>query len=328
LRAVHPYAAGTAGIRLAELPDPEPGEGEVLLRVRATALNRADLLQMRGRYPPPAGESEVPGLEAAGEVLELGEGVTGWQPGDRVAALLAGGGQAELVAAPAGQLLRVPDGWSFEEAAALPEVALTAWTNLVVEGRLRAGETVLVAGATSAVGSYAVELARALGARVVAAGRERGRTARLLERGAEAAVTFDELPAALEPIAPEGVDLVIDLVGGEHLPTLLTSLASRGRLVLVGLMAGARAELDLALVLRERLEIRGSVLRPRSRHEKAELVAGFLAFAAERLARSELLPAIDRVFGFDRIADAYAHLERGRPFGKILVQVSPSPPPT
>jgi putative PIG3 family NAD(P)H quinone oxidoreductase len=321
LRAVLPYAPERRGPEIGELPDPEPREGEVLLRVRATALNRADLLQMRGRYPPPAGESEVPGLEAAGEIVALGEGVEGWAVGDRAAALLAGGGHAELVAAPAGQLIRIPESWSFEEAAALPEAAVTAWTNLVAEGRVAGGAAVLVAGATSAVGAYTVQLARALGARVVAAGRDRDRTVRVLGRGAEAAVTFDELPGALEPVAPEGVELAIDFVGGEHLPAILTSLAPRGRLVLVGLMAGARAEIDLALVLRERLEIRGSVLRPRSRKEKEDLVTAFLAFASERLSRRELLPVIDRVFAFEDVAEAYRHLEQGRPFGKVVVRL-------
>jgi NADPH:quinone reductase-like Zn-dependent oxidoreductase len=169
------------------------------------------------------------------------------------------------------------------------------------------------------VGLFAVELARALGARVVAAGRDRERTERLRERGAETVLTFDQLPEGLFEAAPAGADLVLDLVGGEQLPRLLASLAERGRLVLVGLMAGASAEIDLQRLLRRRLELRGSVLRPRSRAEKADLVAGFLAFAAERLARRELVPAIDRVFPFAEIAAAYRHLERGRPFGKVVV---------
>lgn len=320
MRAVLPATAGVQSTaQLGEQPEPRPGRGEVLIAVRATALNRADLLQMRGEYPPPPGESAIPGLEAAGEIVELGEEVGGWKLGDRVAALLAGGGHAERVAAPAGQLIRIPARWSWEEAAALPEAALTAWTNLVVEGKLRDGERVLVTGATSGIGTYVVRLAKALGASVVAAGRDGDRLSRLTELGADQLIGIDELPAGV--LAGGGVNLVIDLVGGDVLPRALQTLAPRGRLVLVGLMAGRRAEIDLALVLRQRLTLRGSVLRPRSRREKAALVEGFLSFATPRLARRELLPVIDRVFAFAAIAEAYAWVERGRPLGKVVVTV-------
>jgi putative PIG3 family NAD(P)H quinone oxidoreductase len=321
LRALLPATAGSSGApQLGEQPEPRPGRDEVLIAVRATALNRADLLQMRGEYPPPPGESAIPGLEAAGEIVELGERVRGWKVGDRVAALLAGGGHAERVAAPVGQLLRLPVSWSWQEAAALPEAALTAWTNLVVEGKLRDGERVLVTGATSGVGTYVVQLARALGASVIAAGRDATRLARLSDLGADELVEISELPAGA--LAHGAVNLVIDLVGGEVLPRALATLAPRGRLVLVGLMAGRRAEIDLGLVLRQRLTLRGSVLRPRSRREKAALVEGFLSFAAPRLARRELLPVVDRVFPFAEIAAAYSWLQRGRPLGKVVVTLA------
>lgn len=304
--------------RLVERPDPVAGPGEVVLAVHATALNRADLLQLKGLYPPPAGESDVPGLEAAGEIVAVGAGVDGWRVGDRAAALLAGGGHTELVAAPVGQLLPIPDGWSMVEAAALPEVAITSWVNLVREGELRAGETVLVTGATSGVGTFAVPLARALGARVLAAGRDE---ARLAEVGADASIVLGPgLPeAARGASGGRGVDLVLDLVGGEHLGEHLAALAPRGRLVLVGLMAGSRATLDLGVVLRRRLTLRGSVLRSRSRAEKAALVVDFLAFARDRLDRRELVPRVDRTFPFALIDEAYEYLERGRPFGKVVV---------
>jgi len=303
---------------LAERPDPVAGPGEVVLAVHATALNRADLLQLKGLYPPPAGETDVPGLEAAGEIVAVGAGVDGWRAGDRAAALLAGGGHAELVAAPVGQLLPMPAGWSMVEAAALPEAAITAWVNLVREGELRAGETVLVAGATSGVGTFAVQLARALGARVLAAGRD---AARLAEVGADSTLRLGpELPEAARAAAGgRGVDLVLDLVGGAHLAEHLAALAPRGRLVLVGLMAGSRATLDLGAVLRRRLVLRGSVLRSRSRDEKAALVAEFFAFAGSSLERRELVPRVDRTFPFDRIGEAYEYLERGRPLGKVVV---------
>ncbi len=293
----------------------------MLIAVRATALNRADLLQMRGQYPPPAGESEIPGLEAAGEVLKPGKHVSGWKVGERVAALLAGGGHAERVVAPAGQMIRLPASWSFEEGAALPEAAITAWTNLVVEGRLARGERVLVSGATSGVGTFVVQLARALGGEVVGAGRDRERLETVGRLGAAGVVLLDELPDALSTGRGGGpVDLVLDLVGGRHLPRLLASLAPRGRLVLVGLTAGRLAEVDLGLVLRRRLELRGSVLRPRSREEKAALVSGFIEFAGPLLERRELLPVVDRTFVWSEMGAAYEYLERGRPLGKVVVR--------
>jgi len=325
MRAVRPWRPGApATPELAELPEPTPGPGEVLLDVVATALNRADLLQVRGQYPPPPGESEIPGLEAAGRVVALGPGTTGVAMGGRYAALLAGGGQAERVAVPAGQLLPIPASWSFDEAAALPEAAITAWTNLVDEGALAAGEVVVIAGATSGVGSFAVQLARALGGRVIAVGRDLERLARLRELGAEHLLEFGpELGARLRrETGGAGAHLVLDLVGGEQTAELLATLAPRGRLVLVGLTAGRSATLDLARLLRERLRLVGSVLRPRSRSEKARLVGDFLSFAAGRLERRELMPVIDRRFELGEIAAAYQHLATGRPLGKVVVRVA------
>lgn len=306
---------------LAEVPAPAAGPGEVVLRVRATALNRADLLQVRGHYPPPPGESTIPGLECAGEVESVGERVAGWRPGDRAMALLAGGGHAEQVAVPVGQLVPVPPALSWSAAAALPEAALTAWTNLVHEGGLRAGETVLITGAASGVGSFAVQLARELGARVLVAGRSRERLAALRPLGADAAVTLGpELPAEVAALtAGAGVDLVLDLVGGEGLAERLAALRVGGRLVLVGLLAGSRANLDLAAVLRRRLRVIGSVLRARSRAEKAELVAAFAAFGLPRLADGRLRAVVDRELPFAQIARAYAELERGGVLGKIVL---------
>ncbi|MCP3957903.1 MAG: NAD(P)H-quinone oxidoreductase [bacterium] len=308
---------------LGEMPDPRPGKGEALLRVRASALNRADLLQIRGLYPPPPGESEVPGLECAGEVTELGPEVSGWKVGDRAMALLAGGGQAEKVAVPTGQLMQIPDGLGYEDAAALPEVALTSWTNLIAEGRLERGQSVLITAAASGVGTFAVQLARELGARVLVAGRDMLRLERLRELGAEACIPLDEsLPAAVRAITDgPGVDLVIDLAGGAELSHRLKALRNRGRLVLVGLLAGAAAQIDLGDVLRRRLRLTGSVLRARSREEKARLVADFSAFAAERLVDGRLRPIIHQVIPLTRVAEAYALMERGGVFGKLVLSV-------
>lgn len=307
-------------VRIGDLPDPVPGPGEILVSIEAAGLNHADTLQMRGQYPPPPGESDVPGLECAGVVLGV-EKPGLWQPGARVMALLGGGGHATRAAIPAGQLIPLPDTLSFLEAAALPEAGLTAWTNLVAEGGLEAGETVLVTGATGGMGSFAAQLARELGARVLAAGRSRDRLEMLREFGVEeVCLAGANLSRQVrEATGGRGVDLVIDFVGGADLPGHLNALRDGGRLVLVGLVGGPKVELDLRAVLRRRLRIVGSVLRSRSREEKARLVADFSAFALPRLRDGRLRPVIDRVFPLERAAEAYKALEQGGVFGKIVL---------
>jgi|CXWL01.1.fsa_nt_gi putative PIG3 family NAD(P)H quinone oxidoreductase len=322
MRAVQSTSDGV--VRLVETAEPTAGPGEVLVAVAATALNRADLLQVNGQYPPPAGESEVPGLECAGTVAALGAGVEGWRVGDRVMALLAGGGQAERVAVPVGQLMAVPEGLSLVEAAAIPEAGITAWLNLAGEGSLTSGESVLVTAAASGVGAMVVQMARELGARqVVVAGRNADRLAQLVPLGATDAVVLgaafaDRVRAVT---AGRGVDLVFEMVGGAQVGDSLAALAPRGRLVLIGLLGGRRAELDLSLVLRQRLRIVGSVLRPRSRVEKAAIVADFSAFALPRLADRRLRPVIDRVLPFDGIADGYAAMASSTTLGKVVVAI-------
>ena len=308
-------------LRLEEVADPVAGPGEVLLRVRATALNHADLHQVRGGYPPPPGESTIPGLEAAGVVESVGEGVEGWRAGDRAMALLAGGGHAERVVAPVGQLLPIAPSLSFVDAAAIPEVGVTAWTNLVHEGGLQRGEVVLVTAAASGVGSFAVQLARELGARVLVAGRSLERLQALRPLGAEAALQLgEELPARVRELTGgEGAHLVIDLVGGEAIVHHLECLHECGRLVLVGLLGGGKATVPLFALMRRRLRLIGSVLRARSRQEKAALVASFGDFALPRLADGRLRAIVDRVMPFAEIPDAYAQLERGGLFGKIVL---------
>jgi putative PIG3 family NAD(P)H quinone oxidoreductase len=320
MQAVLPATDGV--VRIGELEVPRPGAGEVVLAVRATALNRVDLLQLRGVYPPPPGESPIPGLEAAGTILELGAGVVGWAPGQPAMALLAGGGHAERVVVPAGQLLPIPPGMSWVEAAALPEAAITAWLNLVREGELGAGERVLITAAASGVGAMAVQVARELGAaEVVVAGRDRARLARLRPLGATAEVPLGEgfAERVRAVTAGRGADLAFEMVGGSQLPASLSALAECGRLVLVGLLAGARTELDLALVLRRRLTLRGSVLRPRSRGEKGQIVAAFSAFALPRLEDGRLRPVIDRVLPFAAAAEGYAALAASQALGKIVL---------
>jgi putative PIG3 family NAD(P)H quinone oxidoreductase len=308
-------------LELVELPDPVPGSGEVLLRVRATALNRADLLQVRGQYPPPRGESDVPGLEASGEIESVGEGVVGWKPGDRAMALLAGGGHGEKTIAPVGQLMALPERLSFEEGAAIPEAAITSWTNLVYETQLQPGETVLITAAASGIGSFMVQLARELGARVFAAGRSLERLQALTALGVDELLVLDAHLAdeVRARTAGQGADLVVDMVGGPDFVRHLECLRVGGRLVLVGLLAGGEAKLDLFTLMRRRLRVHGSVLRARSRAEKAALVAGFVDFALARLEDGRIRPVVDRVMPFDRIAEAYEAMSAGGVLGKIVL---------
>ena len=320
--AILPWRLEISGaVAVGEVPTPVPGPGEVRVRVAAAGLNRADLLQMRGQYPPPPGASSVPGLECAGVVDQIGEEVTDCRIGDRVMALLAGGGQAEWVVVPAGQLLPVPPNLTLEEAAAIPEAALTSWTNLVAEGRLRSGGSVLITGATSGIGTFAVQLVRELGGRVIAAARSSERLERLREFGVEHLVPLDaDYPKQVRALTGgKGVELVLDLVAGEWLGPTLECMAERGRLILVGLTAGRKVELDLGLLLRRRLQMVGSVLRARPVAEKAELVSAFAEFGLPRLADGRLRPVIDRVFPLAEAAQAYAYLEHERPLGKVLL---------
>lgn len=303
-----------------DLPDPVVGEGEALIRVRAAALNRGDLLQMRGLYPPPPGASEVPGLECAGVVEAVGPGALDVGVGDEVVALLAGGGQGELVAVDAGQLMPKPGHLTWTQVGGLAEVALTSWTNLVYEGGLQAGQSVLITAAASGVGSYCVPLARELGARVLVAGRKRPRLEALRSRGAEGVVLLgDDVAGQVREFVPEGVDLILDLVGGPGVAELLPALRDRGRLVLLGLLGGVEATVPLGEVLRRRLEIRGSVLRSRSAEEKRGLIRSFSAFAETRWSKGTLDPLVDSEFPMAECARAYERMAKEEIFGKIVL---------
>src|SRR6185312_10882307 len=323
MRAILPTSGSNSPVpRVGDLPDPVPGQGEILVAIEAAGINHADLHQLRGTYPPPPGESDVPGLECAGVVLE-GEMGSPWQPGARVMALLGGGGHATRVAIPTGQIMPLPDNLSFIEGGAIPEAALTAWTNLVVEGKLQAGETVLVTGATGGRGSSVVQLARELGARVLAAGRSHERLEMLRGLGIdEVCLEGANLAGQIrEATGGRGVDLVIELTGGAETASHLAALAPRGRLVVVGLVGGRKAEMDLGLILGKRLRVIGSVLRARPREEKARLVADFSAFALPRLRDGRLRPVVDRVIPLERAAEAYQAVERGGAFGKIVLSM-------
>jgi putative PIG3 family NAD(P)H quinone oxidoreductase len=315
---------GPEALVWAEVPDPEPGEGEVLVEVAATAVNRADLLQRQGFYDPPPGASPYPGLECAGRIAAVGRGVAGWAVGDEVCALLAGGGYAEKVAVPAGQLLPVPKGLSLVEAAALPEVVNTVWSNVFMVAHLRPGETLLAHGGASGIGTMAIQLAKAVGAKVlVTAGSEEKRK-RCRELGADVAVDYHEqdfVAAVREATGGAGADVVLDIIGAKYLDRNIDALAVNGRLVVIGLQGGTRAELDLNKLLRKRAAVAATSLRGRPGAEKAAIVAAVREHVWPLLESGRVRPVVDRVLPITEAPEAHRVVEAGEHVGKVVLSV-------
>jgi putative PIG3 family NAD(P)H quinone oxidoreductase len=326
MRAVRVDEPGDeAQLRVGEAPAPELGEGDLRIRVAATAVNRADLLQRQGLYPPPPGASDIIGLECAGEVAEVGSAVSGWSPGDRVMALLAGGGYAEEVVVDAGSCLPVPECLSLEQAAAVPEVFLTVFLNVFQLAGLPDGGALLVHGGGSGVGTAAIQLVKAAGGRVVTTAGSDAKCRRCLELGADAAVNYREgdfVEAVREVTDGQGVDVVLDHIGASYLANNLKALRIGGRLVLIGLMGGAKAEINLGVLLARRLSVIGSTLRTRSAAEKAAIATGFQARFGAALASGAIAPVVDRVLPLDRVGDAHRVVKASEHFGKVVLRIA------
>ncbi|HEY8534538.1 MAG TPA: NAD(P)H-quinone oxidoreductase [Micromonospora sp.] len=317
-----PQPGGPEALVWSEVPDPEPGPDEVVIDVVATAVNRADLLQRQGFYPPPPGAPPYPGLECSGVISAVGRDVTDFRVGDEVCALLAGGGYAEKVAVPAGQLLPVPEGVSLADAAALPEVACTVWSNVVQLAGLTAGETLLVHGGGSGIGTFAIQLGAALGATVITTARA-AKHERLRALGAHHTIdyTSQDFVEETKRIAG-GADVILDIIGGAYLPQNVAALATGGRLVVIGLQRGRKGELDLNLLMAKRGSVHGTTLRARPVAEKAEIVRGVREHVWPLIAAGTIRPIIDRRMPITEAAEAHRIVEASEHFGKVLLTVT------
>lgn len=305
-----------------EVPDPVPAAGDVLVRVAASAVNRADLLQRQGFYPPPPGAPEYPGLECSGVVEALGDGVEGWAVGDPCTALLAGGGYAELVAVPAGQLMPVPAGVALADAAALPEVACTVWSNVVMDAGLRAGDVLLVHGGAGGIGTFAIQAAVALGARVAVTAGSAEKLERCRELGAEILVNYrdqDFVEVVREATDGRGADVVLDNMGGAYLQRNVDVLASGGRIQVIGMQGGTKGELNLGALMGKRGQVRATTLRARPTSEKARICARTAAEAWPLVESGAIRPVIDRAIPMADAAEAHRAVGASEHVGKVLL---------
>ncbi len=315
---------GPEALTLADAPQPTIRDGEVLIRVVAAGVNRADVFQRQGKYPPPPGASDVLGMEVAGTVTRLGTSVKDWQAGDAVCALVSGGGYAEYCAAPAAQCLPVPSGLTLTEAASLPEAALTVWTNVFQRGRLKSGETFLVHGGSSGIGTMAIQLAKAFGARVLTTAGSDDKCAACLRLGADAAINYraEEFVGRVKALTGgRGVNLILDMVGGEYFAKNAETLAVEGRLVQISTQSGGKVEFDFRVMMAKRLTLTGSTLRPLSVAKKGAIAQEVREHVWPLLESGAVKPVIDSTFPLADAADAHRRMESSAHVGKILLTV-------
>jgi putative PIG3 family NAD(P)H quinone oxidoreductase len=305
-----------------DVPAPAYSADEVLVDIHATALNRADLAQRAGHYPPPPGASDILGLEMAGRIAAVGANVSGWQIGDRVCALLSGGGYAEQVNTPVSMLMPIPDAWSYEQAAAVPEVFLTAYVNLFMEAGLQPGESVLIHGGASGVGTAAIQLAHQSGCRVFTTAGSEDKVTRCRQLGADIAINYktEDFEDRLQAEG-QGVDVILDFIGGAYLDKNVRLLKLRGRLVFIATLGGNKAEINIGLLMGKRLRLIGSVLRSRSLAEKAEIKEKFMAQFWPLLLDGTIQPVIDSICPIEQANEAHRRMAENKNIGKIILKV-------
>jgi putative PIG3 family NAD(P)H quinone oxidoreductase len=319
-----PEPGGPEALVWDEVPDPEPGEGEVLVEVAASAVNRADLLQRQGFYDPPPGASPHPGLECSGRIAAIGSGVSGWSVGDEVCALLSGGGYAEKVAVPAGQLLPVPSGLDLNRAAALPEVVCTVWSNVFMIAHLRPGETLLVHGGSSGIGTMAIQLAKAVGARVAVTAGTEEKLRRCAELGADILINYREqdfVEEVRKATDGKGADVILDNMGAKYLDRNVRVLAVNGRLAIIGMQGGVKGELNIGALLAKRAAISATSLRARPLEEKTAIVAAVREHVWPLVAGGRVVPVVDQEIPMHDAATAHRVLEDSGHVGKVLLVV-------
>jgi putative PIG3 family NAD(P)H quinone oxidoreductase len=310
-------------MRWLEVPDPVPGPGDVIIEVAASGVNRADLMQREGHYPPPPGAPPYPGLECSGRVSGVGEGVTTWRPGDEVCALLSGGGSAEQVAVPAGQLLPVPQKVDVTTAAAFPEAACTVYSNLFQVAGLSSGETLLVHGGSSGIGTMAIQLGKAFGARVACTAGSPRKLARCRELGADVAINYREedfVAAVRDATGGAGADVILDIMGASYLDRNLAALATNGRLVIIGRQGGSKAEIDLGVLQGKRASLYATTLRARPAREKAAVVAAVRDHVWPLIDAGKIAAVIDRELPMSQAAQAHRAMAASEHIGKILLR--------
>ncbi len=317
---------GVEVLKGGEAPRPVPADGQVLVKVYATTINRPDLVQREGKYPPPAGDSEILGLEVAGVIEELGPGVTGWQVGQRVMSLVGGGGYAEYAVAYASHLMPIPESMTFEEAACVCESYITAFLNIFIIGEFKDGQTAILHGGGGGVNTAGIQLCRALtpACRLMVTASPK-KIDRVKQVGADQIINYMETPdfsdVVKEYTNKKGVDLILDHIGAKYLAPNMNSLAYKGRLVIIGVTSGIKAELNLALMMVKRQQIIGSVLRSRPVSEKGEIVAEFRRRALPKFADRTIVPIIEKVFGIDEVVEAHKMMEADQHFGKIVLRI-------
>jgi putative PIG3 family NAD(P)H quinone oxidoreductase len=315
---------GPEVLKPATRPTPQPGHGEILIKVAAAGVNRPDTMQRAGTYPPPKGASDLPGLEAAGEVAAIGPGVTRWTVGDKVCALLPGGGYAEYALTHESHALPVPAGLSMVQAAALPETFFTVWTNVFDRGQLKAGEVFLVHGGSSGIGTTAIQLARRFGARVFTTAGSPEKCAKCEELGAERAINYreeDYVEVVQEATGGRGADVILDMVGGPYIQPNISVAADQGRIVNIAFLKGPKVQLNMVHVMLKRLTLTGSTLRPRSIEEKAAIADSLRAKVWPLIEAGSVAPVIHKSFSLDQAADAHALMETSTHIGKIMLEV-------